>query len=105
MESLEKLGETKHSLEEEPVVVPEVVPPFSCVQCRCPPHLREACRGGVAAPAPKDGDAASAFFFFIFKKIKISKIYIRFEKFRKWPQSPAPGATGVLSPKQQTTGA
>ena len=27
-----------------------------------------------------------AFFFFIFKKIKISKIYVRFEIFQKYPR-------------------
>ena len=33
------------------------------------------------------------FFFFIFKKIKISKIYVRFEKFRKYTLVALPRAT------------
>ena len=36
----------------------------------------------------------SAFFFFILKKIKISKIYVHFEKFQKYPRSPPHWATG-----------
>ena len=35
-----------------------------------------------------------AFFFFIFKKIKISKIYVRFEKFQKYTPVALWGATG-----------
>ena len=34
-----------------------------------------------------------AFFFFIFKKIKISKIYVWFEIFQKYPRSPPNRAT------------
>jgi hypothetical protein len=30
------------------------------------------------------------FLFYIKKKIKISKIYVRFEKFQKYPRSPPP---------------
>ena len=48
-----------------------------------------------------DLQRASSFFFFIFKKIKISKIYVRFENFRKYPRSPGPGATRVLSPSNE----
>ena len=33
----------------------------------------------------------SAFFFFILKKIKILKIYVRFEKYQKYPRSPPIG--------------
>ena len=40
-------------------------------------------------------DRHSALFFYI-KKIEISKIYVRFEIFQKYPP---PGAIGVLSPK------
>ena len=35
------------------------------------------------------------FFFFIFKKIKISKIYVHFGKFQNIPRSPYWGATGL----------
>ena len=39
--------------------------------------------------------AACGFFFFIFKKNKISKIYVRFEKFQKYTPVALWGATGL----------
>ena len=33
-----------------------------------------------------NAQAGALFSFLYLKKIKISKIYVRFEKFRKWPQ-------------------
>ena len=56
---------------------------------------------GVAATStgPRDAARVSVFFFFIFKKIKISKIYVCFEKFRKWPPVARPRDDRVLSPK------
>ena len=48
--------------------------------------------------------SASVFFFFIFKKIKISKIYVCFEKFQKWPPVARPRGDRVLSPKQWAIG-
>ena len=46
----------------------------------------------ASSSRPKvDGSENCAFFFFIFKKIKISKIYVRFEIFQKYPRSPPIG--------------
>ena len=42
------------------------------------------------------------FFFFIFKKIKISKIYVHFENFRKYP--PVARPRGNRGPVAQATG-
>jgi len=43
-----------------------------------------------------DQDQARALFSFLYlKKIKISKIYIRFEIFQKYPRSPPHRATGL----------
>jgi hypothetical protein len=52
---------------------------------------------GCGPPPPPRQPAGSGplhfrvFFFFILKKIKISKIYVRFEKFQKYPRSPPIG--------------
>ena len=45
------------------------------------------------------------FSFFILKKIKISKIYVRFEKFRKWPPVARPrGDRGPVVKRSQAPG-
>jgi len=41
------------------------------------------------------GGGSSGFFFFIFKKIKISKIYVGFGKFQKYTPVALWGATGI----------
>ena len=65
----------------------------SGTDCVCPVGMA---RAGLDFPGPGMGwttreYARGAFFFFILKKIKISKIYVRFENFRKYPRSPVGG--------------
>ena len=57
-----------------------------------------------AGPRKSPGWAVLLLSCVFFLYLKNSKKYVHFEKFRKCPRSPGPGATGVLSPKQQATG-
>ena len=55
--------------------------------------------GGLSARPARGG----GFFFFIFKKIKILKIYDGFEKFQNNTLSPPAWTTGGLSPPDWAT--
>ena len=58
------------------------------------PSSRAACCLGRAW-LPSTHVSRSGFFFFIFKKIKISKIYVHFGKFQKYTPVALWGATGL----------